>query len=222
MILITGDTHGDKSRFCDERLAELTANDYFIVCGDFGYIFRNNEEEKLFLDSLESLPYTVLFVDGNHENFDAIYSYPTAEWHGGRVHNIRKNVLHLMRGEVFDIEGKTFFTMGGAYSIDKYMRREGYSWWRQEVPSNDEYANATKNLQAHSFSLDYVLTHTLPREMILRLGKYPDVHDAELTGFLEWVMYETRFRHWFCGHWHEDRELTEKFTVLYFDTIRID
>lgn len=220
MIYITGDTHGEKGRFYDRMLApggSLSEDDHLIICGDFGYIFKNDDEEKSFLNDLEGLPYTILFVDGNHENFPAIYDYPTVEWHGGKAHRIRKNIFHLMRGEIFEIEGKTFFAMGGAYSIDKYTRTEGLSWWNQEQPSDDEYKNAAKNLKERGFKVDYIITHTLPREMILRLGKYPDAHDMELTGFLEWVMYETNFKHWYCGHWHSDLELTDKFTVLWFD-----
>ena len=220
MIYITGDTHGEKGRFYDKMLApggSLTEGDYLIICGDFGYIFRNDDDEKNFLNDLENLPYTLLFVDGNHENFPAIYACPIVEWHGGKAHRIRKNIFHLMRGEVFEIDGKSFFAMGGAYSIDKYTRTEGLSWWSEEQPSDDEYKNAAKNLKERGFKVDYMITHTLPREMILRLGKYPDAHDMELTGFLEWVMYETDFKHWYCGHWHSDLELTDKFTVLWFD-----
>ena len=66
-------------------------------------------------------------------------------------------------------------------------------------------------------NVDYIITHTLPREMILRLGKYPDAHDMELTGFLEWIMYEVDFKHWYCGHWHDDKELNDQFTILWFD-----
>ena len=87
MIYITGDTHGEQSRFYDRRLLPdgvLTENDYLIVCGDFGYVFRNDTTERLFLDDLQQLPYTVLFVDGNHENFNALYEFPTVEWHGGK------------------------------------------------------------------------------------------------------------------------------------------
>ena len=70
--------------------------------------------------------------------------------------------------------------------------------------------------------VDFVLTHTLPREMIMRIGKYPDAHDMELTGFLEWVMYEVEFWHWYCGHWHEDRDIGEKFTILWFELKEIE
>lgn len=217
MIYITGDTHGDRSRFSKTWEENLTEEDFLIICGDFGFIFENNFAENRFLNRLEQRPYTILFVDGNHENFDAINQYTIEVWHGGKVHRIRKNILHLMRGQVFEIEQKTFFTMGGAYSIDKYRREPGVSWWSRELPTDEEYNEAVSNLKRSNMKVDYVITHTMPREMILKYGKIPDPHDMELAGFLEYVMYEVDFQHWYCGHWHDDKELTEKFTMLFYD-----
>lgn len=56
------------------------------------------------------------FVDGNHENFDRLYEYPVEEWHGCKVHKIRSLVIHMMRGQVFEIEGQNIFTFGGPSS----------------------------------------------------------------------------------------------------------
>ena len=221
MIRITGDPHGDISRFYElyynHGEGHWTKDDILIFCGDWGFLFLNNKTENSFLDDLSSRPYTICFVDGNHENFDAINAYPLIEWNGGKAHQIRKNIFHLMRGQVFEIDGKTFFTMGGAYSIDKGSRTPGYSWWPDELPTDADYKEATSNLQKYGMKVDYIITHTLPREMILRLGKYPDAHDMELTGFLEWIMYEVDFKHWYCGHWHDDKELNDQFTILWFD-----
>jgi len=220
LIYITGDTHGEQARFAALREygePEWTGDDCLIVCGDFGYIFYDDEKERLFLDELEQKPYTVCFVDGNHENFPAICRYPVETWNGGKVHRIRRNVLHLMRGQVFDIDGKTFFTMGGAYSIDRYMRKEGVSYWNEEVPDGDDYREASENLKRCGHKVDYIITHTAPREMIMRMGHYPDPQDMELTGFLEWIMYEVKYKHWYCGHWHMDREMSENFTALWYD-----
>ena len=76
-----------------------------IIAGDFGCIFGQpiRDEEKL--DSFAKLPYTILFIDGNHECFPKIYSYPEKTWNGGRAHCIRPNILHMMRGQVFEIDG---------------------------------------------------------------------------------------------------------------------
>lgn len=223
MIYITGDVHGDINRFGEAFIpneTSLTENDYLIIGGDFGFIFLNDNEEKGFLDALAKKPYNILFIDGNHENFDVINEYPVEMWNGGKIHRIRENIIHLMRGQVFTIENKKFFTMGGAYSIDKYMRKKGISWWPQELPSDEEYKEATENLLKND-DIDYIISHTAPREIIRRMGYYPDPHDMELTGFLEWIMYEHKFTHWFFGHFHEDKNLDDRFTALYYDTIEI-
>lgn len=219
MIKVTGDTHGDPVRFIENNMGdnEWTSDDYLIVCGDFGYIFRNNESEKEFLDYLETKPYTICFCDGNHENFPAIYSYPKEKWNGGYVHRIRKNVLHLMRGQVFEIDGKKVFSMGGAHSIDRYVRKLNFSYWEEEIPNNQEYHEATQNLRENNDEVDIIISHTAPREIIRRMGKYPDVHDMELTGFLEWIMYQIKYQHWYFGHWHLDQTFDEKHTAVYFN-----
>ncbi len=216
MIRIVGDLHGDLHKLI-ALSQDLSCQDYMIVCGDFGFIFFGDENEKKELDFIEVVVKpTLLFVDGNHENFPAIFAYPEEVWHGGTVHRIRKNILHLMRGQIFEIEGKTLFTMGGAYSIDKHMRTEGFSWWPEEIPTDADYKTATKNLMDHHMHVDYILTHTAPKEMILRMGFVPDGHDMELTGYLEWLLYEVNFKHWYSGHFHEDWTSTDgKYQCLY-------
>ena len=124
MIYFTGDCHSDFSRFDIDKFTiqnEMTKNDYVIICGDFGGVWNYLVEstyEKYWLDWLNERNFTTLFVDGNHENFTRLYNYPIEEWHGGKVHKIRDSVLHLMRGEIFDIDNKKFFTFGGAKSHD--------------------------------------------------------------------------------------------------------
>ena len=222
MIYITGDTHGDQYRFIySKREKTWTDADTVIVCGDFGYLFLNDRSENAFLDDLEKRPYTLCFLDGNHENFPAIFSYPEEEWCGGKIHRIRKNVIHLMRGQVYEIEGKKIFTFGGAYSIDRYMRKLNYSYWEEEIPNGAEYHEAIYNLDRHNRKVDVILSHTCPREIIRIMGHYPDEHDMELTGFLEFLMYEIDYSKWFFGHWHRDQKLTDKFTALFFDVIRL-
>ncbi len=217
MIKVTGDTHGYQNRFDDPEILKLRAGDYLIVCGDFGYIFENNIIEKYFLDDLENAPFSVLFVDGNHENFDVLETYPVETWKGGKVHRIRKNVLHLMRGQVFTIDGMKFFTMGGAFSIDSSKRKEGETWWPRELPDREEYDEAIRNLNENDMTVDFVITHTMPKTMIDRLGKVPAPEDCELTSFLDFVWFNVRFSHWYCGHWHTDTDLDEKLTALWYD-----
>ena len=107
MLYVTGDTHGEEGRFLykdSEIDRTLCENDCLFVCGDFGYIFNNTDKERQFLRFLaEDKPYRILWVDGNHENFDVIDQYPVEEWCGGKVHIIGRDkegepkIIHLMR-----------------------------------------------------------------------------------------------------------------------------
>lgn len=228
MIIITGDVHSQKARFSEAFISEepmLTENDYVIVCGDFGFIFFNNEPEgiivdevkKQALDELEKKPYNILFVDGNHENFHALNKYPEEIWHGGRVHRIRKNILHLMRGQVFTIEDKTFFTLGGAYSIDRDGRILNYSYWEEEIPSIEETEKARANLEKHGNKVDYILTHQAPPDIITEIfHESPKNIELDFLGFLKKLQDEIQFDRWFFGHWHNDMNLG-RYRALYFD-----
>ncbi len=225
MIFITGDCHGDRVRIralSNVGGRKLTDRDYVIICGDFGYIFDNNRRENEFLDEMEKMPFTICFVDGNHENFPAIYSYPLTYWNGGKAHRIRNNIFHLARGQVFKIDGKSFFTMGGAYSIDCMWRLAGRSWWAEELPCDREYKEAVENLKRYDMKVDYILTHTIPTEMIYFMGVYPNNEELELTGFLEWIMQEVKYKKWFRGHWHQDKLLPNNIRLLWFDTEKIE
>ena len=187
MIYITGDCHRNFKRF-NTRIfpeqKEMDKEDYVIICGDFGGVWskgKEDKEEKHLLDWLESKPFTTLFVDGNHENFDRLYAYPLEKWHGGKVHKVRSSVIHMMRGQVFEIEGKSIFTFGGAGSHDidggilepedpnfkrkkKRLDRERcsyrinhVSWWQQELPSVEEMEEGRRNLAAHDDTVDFIV-----------------------------------------------------------------
>lgn len=141
MILITGDIHGshDISKLGDDNkvlFRNLTKSDYLIICGDFGLVWDNSEEDRRWRKWLNQRNYTTLFVDGNHENFDLLNNHPVQQWHGGKVHRISDSIIHLMRGQVFEIDGKSFFTMGGAESHDKADRILGKSYWSNELHRN--------------------------------------------------------------------------------------
>lgn len=222
MIYVTGDTHGDHRRFCMKEIERISSEDSLIVCGDFGYIFRGNEKENEYMEFLAELPFQILFVDGNHENFDLIGSYPVDSWCGGKVHIIRKNnlgipkVIHLMRGQVYEIQEKKIFTFGGGYSIDRYMRTAGYSWWSQEMPTDQEMQEAIRNLKKHHYSVDYIITHTAPEDTMSLFHPF-HAEEKQLNNFLEWVRENTKYEHWYFGHLHRDEDLWRNQSVLWFD-----
>ena len=120
MILLLADLHNktDFYKFMDAEQF-LEEEDTLIVCGDFGLIWYGDERDNWLLDYVDSRKFTTLFVDGNHENFDAINKYPIIEKFGANCTNIRDRIFNLRRGEIYTIEGKRIFTLGGAECTDK-------------------------------------------------------------------------------------------------------
>ena len=226
MIYITGDTHRDCDfaklvKFAKEH-SFMTLNDYVIIAGDFGAVWSEKTLDKD-LKPYQNLPFTVLFVDGNHENFDLLNSYPITEWNGGKVHVIRDNIIHLMRGQVYNIENKTFFTFGGGTSIDRDYRIEGISWWKQEMPSYEEFLEGVENLKSVNNTVDYIVTHAAPEKAMY----YPALRNMLLTKLCEENKLLSRFEetvnynHWYFGHYHIDAKVTSNKTALYYSFVKI-
>ena len=122
-IWVTGDTHGDFTRFSTDNFSQgknLTKEDYIIILGDCGLIWSQKEDknEIYWKNWLENKPWTTLFIAGNHCNFDRLEQYPIEEWNGGRVSFLRPSVIYLQYGEIFDIAGKKILALGKAASHD--------------------------------------------------------------------------------------------------------
>lgn len=250
MIYVTGDCHQNFRKFNTKifpEQKEMTKEDYVIICGDFGGVWNKeveNKEEKHLLDWLEEKPFTTLFVDGNHENFDRLYSYPVELWHGGKVHKIRPSVIHLMRGQIYEIDGKSFFTFGGASSHDiesgildpedpdfkekkKWLDREWRSyrvnhitWWAQELPSEEEMQEGRANLAVHDNQVDFIVTHccATSTQMLIDAQKLkPDIE----TDYLEEIKQTIQFKKWFFGHYHDNRNVSKKEILIYEQFVRI-
>jgi len=230
MIYLTGDTHIpidisklNTTNFPEQR--EMMREDYVIVLGDFGLLWHDDKEYHHWLKWLCEKSFTILWLDGNHENHEWIQSLPAQKWHGGNVHFISDNIIHLMRGQIYDLQGNSFFVMGGAMSTDKARRRAGISWWEQEVPSVSEGMQALDRLHHYLLSgktIDYVLTHTCPKEIIPQMFPDADSIDDPTTKLLDAINHEVEdtMQGWYFGHWHEDKTYW-KYHCLYDNIERI-
>lgn len=215
-LFVCGDTHGDidfhKLNTKNFDPTGLTKNDYVLVCGDFGVVWDGDGYDAYMQNWYNKKPWTTLFVDGNHENHALLDSYPVEEWNGGLVHKISDSIIHLMRGQVYTIDGRKIFTMGGASSHDKAYRKENISWWAREVPSDEEFETALNNLKANDNKVDYIFSHCA--SSYVQNALCPWYTKDKLVNFFD-VIEDIDFGHWYCGHYHEDRDIDEKHTVLY-------
>ncbi len=214
LFLITGDIHGlrsaeDLARLSttyEELFSSMTKRDYLIIAGDFGLVWDSSVEEIQLQQWLEERPFTTLFIDGNHENFDLLsLLYPVEDWHGGKIRRLSPSVMQLMRGQVFEIDGKSFFTMGGAESYDKQFRMPNISWWKEELPNDREMREARANLLGHRMQVDYVITHCLPSTVQHQLfGENSMYPDNRLTNFFDELNEKLTYQAWYSGHYHRD------------------
>lgn len=246
-IYVTGDIHGNPSRLSTDifpEQKEMTKDDFVIVLGDFGLVWDykgESKNEKYWLDWLENKPFTTLYLDGNHECFSRLNSYPVKRFCGGNVNFIRPSVIHLKRGQVFNLQGKKFFTFGGAKSHDisdgilepgdkrikewdkdynKMFRVNGVSWWREEMPSQEEMDEGICNLQKENNKVDYILTHCPPTSVLKQMNN--NYGSDYLTDYLQAIKENIKYKKWLFGHMHVNENYQwDKAVCLYEQIVRI-
>ena len=146
------------------------------------------------------------------------------EWNGGLVHEARPHVLHLMRGEVFDIDGLTVLAMGGAASNDRQYRKEGKSWWPEEMPSEEETEHCRASLDRVGWKVDCVVTHEAPAALAEKLCRERgrEYRGDRLQRFLAELDGRLGYRAWFFGHYHGDEWRDDRHRLIYRDIVPIE
>lgn len=251
MVYMTGDTHGEwMSRLNTDSFPEqkkLTKDDYVLILGDFG-IWDNSKAEKYKLDWLEDKPFTTLFISGNHENYDILDSLPAGEWNGGKVNFVRPSVIHLMRGQVFHIMGKSFFAFGGAGSHDikdgilepddpdfkrkkkrldlklyALYRVNHVSWWERELPDSGEMEEGLANLHKQGDKVDYIVTHSPYTSLLEHMDKDSGIYKGDrLSDYLQGIKQTVEYGEWFFGHMHVNQTFPqERSSCLYEKIVRV-
>lgn len=255
-VFVCGDIHCphdiSKLNASWKEQKDLNEDDVLINLGDCGIVYYPKNHEKYKQDIywrnwLGEKKYTFAFVDGNHENHEMLAQLPVEEKWGGKVGVITtnsKSLYHLKRGEIYTINGKTFFVLGGAESQDKEdrinppsLKKSRYpskkkpfiQWWEGELYTKEEETYILNQIKKQSV-FDYVLSHTCPMNIGYELanlswfGPYGDQSKYNryllramdpIAKFLEFVEKEIEFGEWHFGHWHFDKRVNKQFMVHY-------
>ena len=213
MVYITGDLHGDFSRFSSPDMRRMKKGDTLIICGDFGFLWNGDKKEKKQQKKLGKLRYTVLFVDGRNENYDLLNTYPVTEWNGGRVQIIEGSLMHLMRGEIYTIEGERYFTFGGGETPDVDIRRDGKTWWEKEMPSVDEMLSGLRRLEENGNEVDYIVTHEPSGKASGYLSSRNRLNGINI--FFNKMEDTVAFKRWFFGCLHMDKPMSKKHLAVF-------
>ena len=212
-IPIFGKYKTDEINISNDMIRKHDIIPYMINYNDYMYCFTTKNGTLVTRNNYK------IAITGNC-NFNRLNQYDVQQWNGGKIHYISDSVIHLMRGQVFTLQGKTFFTFGGAQSYDKQYRIPNVSWWQDEIPSYKEIEEGFTNLEQHDYTVDYVLTHTSPSRFVQKMLPYAyptDPTHKMLDAFEE----KLKFKEWFFGHWHMDRHLSSKYRVVYHDVFKL-
>jgi TPR repeat protein/glycosyltransferase involved in cell wall biosynthesis/predicted phosphodiesterase len=215
-IILLADVHGHlRLDLLKEKLGKLSlkAKDIVVILGDAGIVWQEpmRDDVKTFYSNL---PCDVLFVDGNHENFDLLYKMRTATRYGDVVHEVLPNVFHLLRGKAYLINGKKCFVFGGAYSMKKEDNSSPVQIWDAELPSKEEYCAGEKTVIQNEKKFDFILSHQAPKSLLDKIGYSYAKKETELLCYLEKLKNSISFDCWYFGHIHKDFK-NEKFVCLY-------
>lgn len=249
-LFIRADTHGDFNwlpDWCKEN--HTTTDDVLILLGDHALRFEGmNKPRELHRKGLvAALPITIFALRGNHDRpyykedgtiwedikltvcpmldqrfTEGIKFYEDEMWHDEKY----PNIWYFQDGREYCIKGKTFFTYGGAYSVDKeYRQLFHWTWYANEIVPHSDHCAALDIVDHRYFN--YVLTHTCPYEwrpvdLFLKGIDQSKVDNTMEEYLTEILRYIGGYDHWYFGHFHADREYEEeKATMLFGDIIEI-
>ena len=93
------------------------------------------------------------------------------------------------------------------------------TWWKEEIPSDEEMAFGLQTLKEHNNKVDFIITHCCPQHVasVFSNGIYKA---DDLTRYFNIVSETVDFQKWFFGHYHDNRNIMSKFIMLYEQIIR--
>jgi predicted phosphodiesterase len=203
-ILIAGDIHQEFGQL--NALINVTKPDITIQAGDNAYFWAG----RAYMGKIKSAS-PVYLVPGNHEDWDMIDQVGRR---GMTPILLEQNIYHCPIGSSIEVNGKKILFVGGADSIDKAVRQEFITWWRQETLNNTDLDYILANVDR----ADIIVSHTCPDEFKLNKKRYDDdKFDDPTQKALSYLLHRYKPSKWFFGHFHsteKGQHLNTKWTML--------
>ena len=219
MVYITGDVHGNLSDLDSRNINRLKKDDVLIITGDFGCIWDNSSKELKMLKKLSKRKYKILFVDGVHENFELLKKYEDVELFGARAQKISDNIYHLCRGEIYSIENKSYFCLGGG-EVDDPFEKPDANPLHSPMPTDEELQYAVDNMQKAGRKVDIIITHEAPASVKRLIRRDCEINDLNI--FLDTLLHNAKYDKWYFGSLHTDRTLSNQMTCVWQQIIKVD
>jgi hypothetical protein len=201
-VLFVGDSHGNPDWWSVviAPFIAVTRPKFVISVGDFGY-WPSHPEGVEFLEvvseSLRRSGSALVFVDGNHEQHDAL-----GQLDGSPFSAVADRIAYAHRGARWEWSGIRFGALGGAVSPDRHHRAVGWDWF------SEERIAATDVDRLGTDPVDVLVTHDAPSAVPL-VGLSPNPpsavveRDAAINrAFVDAAIRATCPTLVVHGHWH--------------------
>lgn len=214
-ILVCGDWHGDfRAAQAAARQARRVSCELIVQCGDFGFWPHQHPEYVTQVNSAmkknsRGAPLYLVWVDGNHENFDMLYATewprtPKGFW------KLADHVYYAPRGLRWTWGHTKFIALGGGYSMDKQWRLSegpvGQYWWPQETITIKQVYDILNDGQGE---VDVMFAHDMPEgaQIGIPLMKMYAEDEQNRTA-VRTVVEHVKPKDLYHGHYHHWNEST--------------
>lgn len=232
MIYFTGDVHrqvNDLLRRLDYKKIQHTVDQIVVLLGDVGVNYCDNLQDRVEKQKLQDSGRTYFCIHGNHEmRPESIETYHelTNDFGTFYVEDDYPNLLFAKDGEIYNLENKKVLVLGGAYSVDKWYRlASGYRWFEDEQISCEKRSDILKRIKEIK-KVDLVLSHTCPEQWqptdLFLQGLDQSTVDKSMEEWLAEVEKVLTYQHWLFAHFHENRYINEKVTMLFRKILNMD
>ena len=107
---------------------------------------------------------------------------------------------------------------------DKMFRINHTSWWKEELPSEEEMTEGMMNLEQNGSQVDYIITHSPYTSALRQMDQGSGVYKTDiLTDYLQEIKESVEYKKWFFGHYHGNMMIPGgKDILLYEQFIQIN
>ena len=232
---ITGDTHGDFSRFKDlPKEIQKDSEIAIIILGDAGLNFHLDERDiqvKNFLTKRYN--FYIYCVRGNHEARPCNVQEMEKIWDSnvnGIVYYQKKwpKIRYFCDYGIYYCGQYRVAVFGGAYSVDKPWRlKNNIVWFKDELMTKDEMDDCKLYFStAPEGKIDFIFSHTCPiswepTELFLSIIDQSTV-DKSMEKFLEQMKHNLDWNIWVFGHYHANMLIRPHVEMFYTDISSLD
>lgn len=235
-VYITADIHGDKCEAIGraEQISDFDDDNIIIIAGDAGLEYGNYNMGAT-KKTMNKMPCSWLVMRGNHDNCYYANHWQDGDWHIDTtlynapviIQNKYPNIHYIMdEGGIYNVQDNKILFLPGAYSIDKdYRLIKGWPYNPREQLTEEDFQNLYNDFIESNVAIDYVVSHTCPLQLEPHIQylfldfidqSFVDKRtEKSLDKFYDQIIQKKSFKHWYFGHFHDTKQITDKVTMLY-------